>query len=100
MAKRRGLEVVEGHLMSDHVHMCLSIPPKEAVSSAVGYMKGKSAIMITRHFKGNQRNFRGENFWACGYFVSTIGLDEDMVRQSIRDQEKHDAHFEQMRFEF
>ena len=98
LARRRKIEIVEGHLMPDHVHMCLSIPPKEAVSNVVGYIKGKSAITIARRFKGKQRNFRGENFWARGYFVSTIGLDEDMVKQYIRDQEKNDAHFEQMKF--
>ncbi len=100
LAKRRGLEIVEGHLMADHVHICISIPPKEAVSSAVGYLKGKSAITIARQFKGKQRNFRGENFWARGYFVSTVGLDEEMVRNYIKDQEKNDAHFEQMKLNF
>jgi len=94
LAKRRGLEIVEGHLMADHVHICISIPPKEAVLSAVGYLKGESAITIARHFKGKQRNFRGEKFWARGYFVSTVGLDEEMVRNYIKDQEKNDAHFE------
>ena len=82
--------------MVDHVHMCLSIPPKEAVSKAVGYLKGKSAITIARQFRGKQRNFRGESFWARGYFVSTVGLDEAMVRQYIRDQERKDQYFEQM----
>ena len=96
LARRRGMKIEEGHLMPDHVHMCLSIPPKEAVSRAVGYLKGKSAITIARHYRGKQRNFRGENFWARGYFVSTVGLDEEMVRQYIRDQEKNDRHFDQI----
>ena len=65
--------------MADHIHMCISIPPKYAVSNVVGYLKGKSAISIARKFRGRQRNFSGEHFWARGYFVSTVGLDEEMV---------------------
>ena len=84
LAQHKESQVVEGHLMPDHVHMCLSIPPKYAVSNVVGYMKGKSAITITRKFGGRQRNFTGEVFWARGYFVSTVGLDEEMVRAYIR----------------
>ena len=83
--------------MPDHVHMCLSIPPKLSVSNVVGYLKGKSAIAIARDFKGKQRNFTGEAFWARGYFVSTVGLDEDMVRAYIRDQEKADERYEQLK---
>ena len=98
LARRRKVEIVEGHLMPDHVHMCISIPPKEAVCNVVGYLKGKSAITIARQFRGKQRNFRGENFWARGYFVSTVGLDEAMIIQYIQDQEKNDTHFEQMKF--
>ena len=75
--------------------MCLSIPPKIAVSSAVGYLKGKSAIAIARKFKGRQRNFNGEHFWARGYFVSTVGLDEFVVREYIRHQESQDEYYEQ-----
>jgi len=78
--------------MKDHVHICLSIPPKFAVSNVVGYLKGKSAISIARNFRGRQRNFNGENFWARGYFVSTVGLDEAMVLDYIRNQEKDDEH--------
>jgi len=81
LAKQKGIEILEGHLMRDHVLMCLSIPPKIAVSSVVGYLKGKSAIAIARKFKGRQRNCNGEHFWARGYFVSTIGLDEFVVRE-------------------
>ena len=77
LAQHKESQVVEGHLMLDHVHMCLSIPPKYAVSNVVGYMKGKSAITIARKFGGRERNFTGEVFWARGYFVSTVGLDED-----------------------
>ncbi len=95
LAKRRGIEILEGHLMRDHVHMCVRIPPKFAVSGMVGYLKGKSAIAIARKFKGRQRNFTGEHFWARGYYVSTVGLDEEIVRNYIRDQEKNDTASEQ-----
>ena len=92
----KGVEIVEGHLMRDHVHMCLSIPPKYSVSNVVGFMKGKSAIQIARQYMGKKRNFTGENFWARGYFVSTVGLDEEVVKQYIRNQEKEDEHYEQL----
>ncbi|MDQ3261811.1 MAG: IS200/IS605 family transposase [Pseudomonadota bacterium] len=97
LARHKEAEVVEGHLMPDHVHMCLSIPPKVAVSNVVGYMKGKSAITIARKFMGRARNFTGEVFWARGYFVSTVGLDEDMVRAYIRHQEGEDDRYDQMK---
>ncbi len=80
--------------LPDHVHMCISIP--HAVSNVVGYMKGKSAITIARKFGGRQRNFTGEVFWARGYYVSTVGLDEEMVRAYIRNQEHEDERLEQM----
>lgn len=97
LAKHKEVEVVEGHLMSDHVHMCLSIPPKYAVSNVVGYIKGKSAITIARKYGGRARNFTGEVFWARGYFVSTVGLDEEMVRAYIRNQEQEDERYDQMK---
>jgi putative transposase len=96
LAGHKESKVVEGHLMSDHVHMCLSIPPKYAVANVVGYIKGKSAIRIARRFAGRQRNFTGENFWARGYFVSTVGLDEAMVRAYIRRQEQEDERYDQL----
>ena len=99
LVKHKESEVVEGHLMPDHVHMCLSIPPKYAVSNVVGYIKGKSAITIARRFVGRARNFTGEVFWARGYFVSTVGLDEEMVRAYIRHQEELDDRYEQMKLE-
>ncbi len=83
--------------MPDHVHMCISIPPKYAVSNVVGYLKGKSAIMIARKFGGRARNFTGEVFWARGYFVSTVGLGEEMVRAYIRNQEQEDERYDQMK---
>ena len=96
LAKQKGCEIVEGHLMADHVHMCLSIPPKYAVSNVVGFIKGKSAISIARTFRGKTKNFTGENFWARGFFVSTVGLDEEMVRSYIREREREDERFEQL----
>ena len=81
LAKQKESRIVEGHLMADHVHMCISIPPKLAVSSVVGFIKGKSAISIARNFMGRKRNFTGESFWARGYFVSTVGLEEEVVRE-------------------
>ena len=97
LAGHRESRIVEGHLMSDHVHMCIIIPPKYAVANVVGYIKGKSAIHIARKFAGRQRNFTGENFWARGYFVSTVGLDENMVRAYIRNQEHEDERYDQLK---
>ena len=96
LAGYKECRIEEGHLMGDHVHMCISIPPKYAVSNAVGFIKGKSAIAIARTFGKRVRNFRGENFWARGFFVSTVGLDEAVVRDYIRTQEERDKHFDQM----
>ena len=98
LAKRKGVIIEEGHLMPDHIHMCISIPPKYAVSNIVGYLKGKSAISIARKFQSRKRNFTGEHFWARGYFVSTVGLDEEMVIEYIRNQEKADEQQDQLRF--
>jgi putative transposase len=98
LAEHKEAKIVEGHLMGDHVHMCISIPPKYAVANVVGYLKGKSAIQIARQFGGRRRNFSGENFWARGYFVSTVGLDEAMVRSYIRNQEAEDERYDQMKF--
>ena len=97
LAGQRGSKILEGHLMSDHVHICISIPPKYSVANVVGYIKGKSAISIARRFMGRNRNFAGENFWARGYFVSTVGLDEEIVLAYIRQQEKEDEHYEQLK---
>ena len=97
LAGHKESRIMEGHLMPDHVHMCLSMPPKYAISNVVGYLKGKSAILIARRFGGRERNFTGEVFWARGYFVSTVGLDEAVVRAYIRQQEQTDDHYDQMR---
>ena len=90
LARQKECRIVEGHLMRDHVHMCIEIPPKYAVSSIVGFLKGKSAIAIARQFSGKERNFNGENFWARGYAVSTVGFEEEAVRRYIREQEGND----------
>jgi len=97
LARQKESQIVEGHLMGDHVHICISIPPKFAVSNVVGFLKGKSAIAIARNFGGRVRNFTGEVFWARGYFVSTVGLDEAMVRAYIRNQEDEDERYDQMK---
>ena len=86
----------EGHLMPDHVHMLLSVPPKYAVSQVVGYIKGKSAIHLARTYGGRRRNFAGQHFWARGYFVSTVGRDEATVRAYIKNQEQEDRRLEQL----
>jgi putative transposase len=77
--------------------MCISIPPKYAVSQVVGYIKGKSAIYIARTFGARDRNFRGENFWARGYYVSTVGKDEDLVKNYIKEQEVEDRKSDQLK---
>lgn len=97
LARQRECEVEEGHLMADHVHMLISIPPKIAVSKVVGYIKGKSAIHIARVYFDRRRDYRGQSFWARGYFVSTVGRDETEIREYIRKQEKEDRRLEQMR---
>ena len=86
LARQKECQLIEGHLLADHVHMCIEIPPKYAVSSVIGFLKGKSAIAIARRFKGKQRNFEGENFWARGYAVSPVGFEEEVVRRYIREQ--------------
>ena len=96
LAEQKESRIEEGHLMPDHVHMMISIPPKYAVSQVVGYIKGKSAIHIARNYAERRRNFVGQHFWARGYFVSTIGLDEEMVRAYVRNQEHEDAKYDQL----
>ena len=96
LSMQKESRVVEGHLMADHVHMLLSIPAKYSVSQVVGFIKGKSAIHIARNFSGHKRNFIGQNFWARGYFVSTVGKDEKSVREYIRHQETEDRRFDQL----
>ena len=95
LARQRESRIVEGHLCIDHVHMCIEIPPKYSVSEVVGFIKGKSAIAIARDVQGRARNFAGQSFWARGYFVSTVGRDEAVIREYIRNQEVEDMRLEQ-----
>jgi putative transposase len=96
LAEQKQCRVEEGHLMSDHVHMLLSIPPKYAVSAVVGFMKGKSAIHLARTYGERRQNFVGQHFWARGFFVSTVGRDEEVIRAYIRNQEKEDQRLDQL----
>ena len=97
LARQKECTVIEGHLMPDHVHIMLAIPPKYSVAQVVGFMKGKSAIQIARNFQGRKKNFVGQNFWARGYYVSTVGKDEEAVRAYIQHQEKEDKRFDQLK---
>ena len=97
LALQKESKVLEGHLMGDHVHMLVSIPPKYAVSQVVGYIKGKSAIHIARTYAGHRHNFIGQNFWARGYFVSTVGRDEKTIRNYIKRQEEADKKNDQLK---
>ena len=96
LAKQKECRIEEGHLMVDHVHMLISIPPKYAVAQVIGFIKGKSAIHIARTYMGRKKNFTGQSFWARGYMVSTVGRDEAMIRKYIQKQEKEDQRLEQL----
>jgi REP-associated tyrosine transposase len=96
LAEQKESRIEEGHLMADHVHMLISIPPKYAVAHVVGFIKGKSAIHIARTFMDRRRNFVGQHFWARGYFVSTVGRDEAVIRRYIREQEAEDKRVDQL----
>ena len=96
LSKQKESEVIQGTLKADHVHMVISIPPKYSVSQVVGYVKGKSAIWVARA-TGSKRNFVGQSFWARGYCVSTIGLDEETIREYIRSQEEADKKLDKLR---
>lgn len=87
LCRQRGIEMMEGHLMPDHIHMCLSVPPKFSIAFAIGFLKGKSAVRIHRQILRNKR-VTGLHFWSRGYCVSTVGLDEATIRKYIRDQDK------------
>ena len=92
LATQKESKIIEGHLMSDHVHMCISIPPKHSVAQVIGYIKGKSAIAVARQFGGRKRNFNGESLWARGYAVSTVGFELEKVRKYIREQNDRDKN--------
>ena len=91
LAGQKECEIVEGHMVQDHVHMLIKIPPKYAIAQVVGYIKGKSAIAVARQFSGRKRNFNGERFWARGYAVSTVGFEEAQIKAYIQNQEQLDA---------
>lgn len=91
LCEYKGVEVVEGTLCLDHIHMCLSIPPKYSVSTILGYLKGKSAMILFEKYSRLKRNFKGHSFWARGYYVSTVGLDEAKIRKYIKEQEINDS---------
>ena len=91
LCRWKGIEIVEGHLMPDHVHLLLSIPPKMNISSFMGYLKGKSSMMIFKDHANLRYKYGNCNFWATGYYVSTVGLNEATIRKYIRDQEKEDV---------
>ena len=97
LAKQRECQILEGHLCPDHVHMVIRIPLKYSVSYVMGYIKGKSAIRMARDFMGRHQGFKGYHFWARGYFVSTVGIDEGTIREYVRDQEKNDQKLDQQR---
>ena len=91
LARQKECQIIEGHVMQDHVHMCIAIPPKYAVAQVIGFLKGKSAIAIARQFGGKERNFTGEHFWARGYAVSTVGFELEQIRAYSRKQEDEDT---------
>ena len=92
LSSQRGSTIVEGHMVQDHVHMLIKIPPKYSVAEVIGYIKGKSAIAVARQFNGRQRNFSGERFWARGYAVSTVGFEEKQIKSYIKQQEQLDGN--------
>ena len=98
LCRQRGIELIEGRAMPDHIHMCVSIPPKYSVAYTLGFLKGKSAIRIHRELRG-ERRVTGLHFWAVGYCVSTVGLDEETIKQYIREQDKLESGQETLEFE-
>jgi len=97
LAEQKESRIEEGHLQADHVHMMISIPPKYAVSQVIGYIKGKSAIHLARVYGERKRNFVGQHFWARGFWVSTVGREESVIREYIRKQEEEDKRLDQLR---
>jgi putative transposase len=96
LAERNECKIEEGHLLADHVHVLISIPPKYSVAQVVGFIKGKSAISIARNYMGRRKNFTGQSFWARGCHVSTVGRDEEVVRNYIKHQEAEDRRIDQL----
>ena len=96
LCQQQGVELVEGHAMPDHGHLCLSSPPKYSVANTGGWLKGKAALRIHRECLGRERNFTGLHFWARGYCVSPVGLDEQVIRAYIRNQEQEEKRQEEL----
>jgi putative transposase len=96
LAKQRESKILEGHLCPDHIHALIEIPPKYSVAQVVGYIKGKSAIATARNYMGRKRDFTGQNFWAKGYYVSTVGRNEEAIKKYIQEQETEDKRFDQL----
>ena len=99
LCRQKGVEILEGNAMPDHIHMVLSIPPKYSVAMVVGYLKGKSAIQIHREMLGVKKGFTGKSFWSRGYCVSTVGLDEKTVREYVKNQDEHDKCQDELDFD-
>lgn len=91
LCEYKGIEIIEGKTCVDHIHLCAAIPPKYSVASIVGYLKGKSSMMLFERFSRVKKNFKGQSFWARGYYVNTVGLDEARVRKYIQDQEVNES---------
>ena len=100
LAQQRGSTIMEGHMVQDHVHMLIKIPPKYAVAEVIGYMKGKSAIAVARQFGGRKKNFNGEKLWARGYAASTVGFEESQIKKYIQNQQQLDGDGETESGEF
>jgi putative transposase len=96
LARQKECKILEGHLQPDHIHILISIPPKYSVAQVIGFIKGKSAIHIARVYLGHKKNFSGMQFWARGYYVSTVGADEETVANYIRNQEDEDKRLDQL----
>ena len=96
LCKYKGVEIIEGHMMKDHVHLLLSIPPKMSVSSFMGYLKGKSALMIFDNHANLKYKYGNRKFWAEGYYVSTVGLNESTIKKYIAEQDKHDIALDKL----
>ncbi len=96
LAQQKGCWIEKGNIMPDHVHMLINVPPKLAVSAVVGYIKGKSAIHVARHFLKRERNYAGQSFWVRGFFVDTVGRDTEKLRRYIENQEAEDRRLDQL----
>ena len=96
LAKQKECTIESGHLMPDHVHMLIAIPPKHSVATIVGFFKGKSSIWVAQNVANKPRNFVGHKFWARGYFVSTVGANEQVIRAYIENQEKEDQRLQDL----